>query len=106
VATFVVVMSGGGGILVCGGVGVEGVVDKDLASSLLAIELGADFFMALTDVDGVYLNYRRPNQRRLEVVTARESEKYLSEGHFPPGSMGPKVQAFINFVRRRGKGRL
>jgi carbamate kinase len=106
VATLVVVMSGGGGILVCGDVGVEGVVDKDLASSLLAIELGADFFMTLTDVDGVYLNYRRPNQRRLEVVTARELEKYLSEGHFPPGSMGPKVQAVINFVRRRGEGRL
>ena len=102
-AGFVVVASGGGGIPVCGGRGVEGVIDKDLASSLLALELGADFFMILTDTDGVYLNYGKPNQKRLEVVTVHELEKYHAEGHFPPGSMGPKVQAVINFVKKTGR---
>jgi carbamate kinase (EC 2.7.2.2) len=102
-AGFIVVASGGGGIPVCGDVGVEGVVDKDLASSLLALELDADFFVILTDVDAVYLNYGKPNQRRLDVVKADELAKYLEEGHFPPGSMGPKVEAVINFVKKSGK---
>jgi Carbamate kinase len=102
-AGFVVVAAGGGGIPLCGGRGVEGVIDKDLASSLLALELGADFFMMLTDTDAVYLNYGKPNQKRLEVVTVHELEKYHAEGHFPPGSMGPKVQAAINFVKKTGR---
>jgi carbamate kinase len=102
-AGFVVVAAGGGGIPLCGDRGVEGVIDKDLASSLLAVELGADFFMILTDTDAVYLNYGRPNQRRLDSVGADELERYFAEGHFPPGSMGPKVQAAINFVKKTGK---
>ncbi|ACB39584.1 carbamate kinase [Pyrobaculum neutrophilum] len=102
-AGFVVVAAGGGGVPICGGAGVEGVVDKDLTSSLLAVELGADLFMVLTDVDGIYLNYRRPGQRRLGVVAADELERYMSEGHFPPGSMGPKVRAVVDFVKRTGK---
>jgi len=102
-AGFVVVAAGGGGIPLCGDRGVEGVIDKDLASSLLALKLGADFFMMLTDTDAVYLNYGKPNQKRLEVVTVHELEKYHAEGHFPPGSMGPKVQAAINFVKKTGR---
>jgi len=102
-AGFVVVAAGGGGIPLCGDRGVEGVIDKDLASSLLAIELGTDFFMVLTDTDGVYLNYGRSNQKRLEVVTVHELEKYHAEGHFPSGSMGPKVQAVIDFVKKTGR---
>ncbi len=102
-AGFIVVAAGGGGIPICGDRGVEGVIDKDLASSLLALELDADFFMILTDTDAVYLNYRKPNQRRLDKVRVEELERYFAEGHFPPGSMGPKVQAVINFVKKSGK---
>ncbi len=102
-AGFIVVAAGGGGIPICGDRGVEGVIDKDLASSLLALELDADFFMILTDTDAVYLNYRKPNQRRLDKVRVEELERYFAEGHFPPGSMGPKVQAVINFVKKTGK---
>jgi len=102
-AGFIVVAAGGGGIPICGDRGVEGVIDKDLASCLLALELDADFFMILTDTDAVYLNYRKPNQRRLDKVRVEELERYFAEGHFPPGSMGPKVQAVINFVKKSGK---
>jgi carbamate kinase (EC 2.7.2.2) len=102
-AGFIVVAAGGGGIPICGDRGVEGVIDKDLASSLLALELDADFFMILTDTDAVYLNYRKPNQRRLDKVRVEELERYFAEGHFPPGSMGPKVQAVINFVKKTRK---
>ncbi|ABP50250.1 MULTISPECIES: carbamate kinase [Pyrobaculum] len=100
---FVVVAGGGGGVPTCDGRGVEGVVDKDLASALIAAGLGADFFIILTDVDGVYLNYGKPNQKKLATVRVDELEKYYYEGHFPPGSMGPKVLAAINFIRRGGK---
>ena len=98
-----IVVAAGGGIPICGDRGVEGVIDKDLASSLLALELDADFFMILTDTDAVYLNYRKPNQRRLDKVRVEELERYFAEGHFPPGSMGPKVQAVINFVKKTRK---
>ena len=101
-AGYVVVASGGGGVPTCNGVGVEGVVDKDLAAALLAAELGADLLLILTDVDGVYINYRKPNQRRLGTVHVDELERYYAEGHFPPGSMGPKVLAAVEFVRRGG----
>lgn len=100
---FLVVAAGGGGIPTCDRRGVEGVVDKDLASALLAVQLAADILFILTDVDGVYINYRRPGQRKLDKVTKAELEKYLSEGHFPPGSMGPKVEAALYFLDRGGK---
>jgi carbamate kinase len=102
-AGYVVVASGGGGVPTCNGVGVEGVVDKDLAAALLATELGADLLLILTDVDGVYINYGKPNQRRLGTVHVDELERYYAEGHFPPGSMGPKVLAAIEFIKRGGK---
>lgn len=101
---FVVVAVGGGGIPVALEHdkyirGIEAVIDKDLASSLLAIEINADLFMILTEVEKVYLNYNRENQKALDIVSVKELEKYYYEGHFPEGSMGPKVLAVINFVK-------
>ncbi|MCC6058712.1 MAG: carbamate kinase [Thermofilum sp.] len=102
-----VVAAGGGGIPVVerGGrlEGVDAVIDKDLASSLLARELGADILVILTDVEGVYLNYGRPDARLLTRLCASEAERLLSEGHFPPGTMGPKVEACVEFVRSGGR---
>lgn len=101
---FIVIAVGGGGIPVVLEHnkyirGVEAVIDKDLASSLLAIEINADLFMILTEVEKVYLNYNKENQKALDIVSVNELEKYYSEGHFPEGSMGPKVLAVINFVK-------
>ena len=73
-------------------------IDKDLASELLARELKADIFVMATDVDGVYVDYGTPNQRRLDRVTAAE----LRQHTFPAGSMGPKVQAALQFVEQTG----
>ncbi len=99
-------MGGGGGIpvIVNGGVqGVDAVIDKDLASQVLANAINADYLLILTDVDYVYINYKKPNQKRLMEVTINELEKYYNEGQFPPGSMGPKVLAAIRFIRNGGK---
>jgi carbamate kinase len=102
----VVICAGGGGIptmyLPDGTrtlAGVEAVIDKDLASELLARELEADLFVIATDVDGVYLDWGKPEQRLLTQVTPAEMRTY----NFPVGSMGPKVQAAIQFVERTGK---
>ena len=79
--------------------GIEAVIDKDLASELLARELGADLFVIATDVDGVYLDWGKPAQRKLNRVTIQE----LRANPFPAGSMGPKVDAAIHFVEKTGK---
>ena len=79
-------------------VGVEAVIDKDLASSLLARELGADLYIMATDVDGVYADWGSPNQRRLDRVTPAE----LRTMDFPAGSMGPKVDAAAEFAEATG----
>ena len=79
--------------------GVEAVIDKDLASELLARELDADLLVMATDVDGVYADWGTPEQRRLEKVTLEELRAYA----FPEGSMGPKVEAAARFVERAGK---
>ena len=79
--------------------GIEAVIDKDLASELLAREVDADLFVIATDVDGVYLDWGKPEQRKLERVTPAE----LRCHPFPAGSMGPKVEAAIQFVERTGK---
>jgi carbamate kinase len=79
--------------------GIEAVIDKDLASELLARELNADLFVIATDVDGVYLDWGKPEQRRLGKVTIQE----LRAHPFPAGSMGPKVAAAIQFVEKTGK---
>lgn len=104
---FVVIASGGGGIPVISedGVmkGVEAVIDKDLAGERLATALGASTFLILTDVEKVYLNYGKPDQKPIDIMTVSEAKKYLEEGHFKPGSMGPKVLASIRFIENGGK---
>ena len=80
-------------------VGVEAVIDKDLATSLLSRELDADLFIMATDVDGVYVDWGTPDQRRLDRVTPDE----LRAISFPAGSMGPKVDAATEFVEATGK---
>jgi len=104
----VVVAVGGGGIPVIERddgtlVGAEAVIDKDLASSLLARQLEADVLIISTAVDRVYVNFKKPTQRALDRVTLAELKQYLAEGHFAPGSMRPKVQAVIDFLEAGGK---
>lgn len=107
-AGFIVVGVGGGGIPVvreAGGRlrGVEAVIDKDLASSLLARTIKADLFLISTAVEQVALNYKKPGERFLERLTLEEAKRYLAEGHFPAGSMGPKIQAAIDYLEAGGK---
>ena len=101
-----VIAAGGGGIPVVRQQGrlrgIEAVIDKDRASALLALRLGADVFAILTDEDFVYLDYKRPTQRPLTRVTAVELEAYYRAGHFPPGNMGPKVESVLRFLRGGG----
>ncbi len=104
----IVIAVGGGGVPVFfDGKGnlqrVEAVIDKDLASSLLATQIKADEFYILTDVPKVYINFSKPNQTSLDEITISEAEKYLEEGQFAAGSMKPKVEAAINFIRNGGK---
>ncbi|HHU31506.1 MAG TPA: carbamate kinase [Clostridia bacterium] len=104
----VVITVGGGGIPVVKEenqlVGVEAVIDKDLASSLLAKELGADILVIATDVPYVAINFGKPDQENLKTLTVAEAEKYLEEGQFGKGSMGPKAQAMLGFVNAGGQG--
>ena len=104
----IVIAAGGGGIPVArqwdGSLhGVEAVIDKDLASSLLARLLGCEMLCIITGVDRVALHYGKPDQRDLACATADELSEYAAAGHFPAGSMGPKVQAAIEFVRGGGR---
>ncbi|WP_448383338.1 carbamate kinase [Desulfosoma sp.] len=104
---FIVICCGGGGIPVVregrGFCGVDAVIDKDLASAKLARRVGVDLFVIVTDVPGVFLDYGTPRQRLLSRLSAAEAETYLAQGHFPEGSMGPKVEAAVEFVRATGK---
>ena len=105
---YVVVACGGGGVPVIrnekGDIeGVEAVIDKDLASSLLARNLGADAFIISTAVDAVYLNFGKQDQRRISQATLPEIKRYLEEGHFKPGSMKPKIEAIIQFLEGGGQ---
>lgn len=103
----IVIASGGGGIPVANvnGVlkGLEAVIDKDLAGERLAREVNADILMILTDVDAVYLRYGNEDSEKLQELTVQQAKLYLAQGEFPPGSMGPKVQAAIRFVENGGK---
>lgn len=104
----IVIAAGGGGIPViinANGLyqGVEAVIDKDFAASLLAREIKADLFIILTSIDRVYLNFGTPNQKPIEVMTVEEAKRYLEEGQFPPGSMGPKIQAAIEYIEGGGE---
>ncbi len=107
-AGYVVIACGGGGIPVFQGddgdlQGVEAVIDKDLASSMLARELNADLFVISTGVPRVAINFGRPDQRWLEQLTRAEAETYLAEGHFAEGSMAPKIRAIIAYLDRPGR---
>ena len=79
--------------------GVEAVIDKDYASGLLARELNADCFIISTAVDRVCLNYGKPDQKELDVITVKDAERYLKEGQFPAGSMLPKIRSLMDFAR-------
>jgi len=104
---FIVICCGGGGIPViregrsfCG---VDAVIDKDLASAVLAREVGVDIFLIATDVEGAALHYGKPEQRFMRNLSLEEGRQYLAEGHFPAGSMGPKIEAAIQFMQSGGK---
>jgi carbamate kinase len=104
---FVVIATGGGGIPVVENeagnlVGIEAVIDKDFASSLLANLLEADLLLISTAVEKVALNYNTPDETWLDQMTLAEVKKYIEEGHFAPGSMKPKVQACIKFIESGG----
>ena len=104
---FAVIGVGGGGIPVIRDdngdlIGVEAVIDKDHASSLLAASIKADLFLISTEVEKVALNFKKPDQRWLEKVTLAEAKQYLADGYFLKGSMEPKVQAVINFLEKGG----
>jgi len=103
----IVIAGGGGGIPVVrdeAGMlsGREAVIDKDLAAALMAKQLNADLFVISTAVEKVCLNYGKPNQKTLDTITTEEAQQYIAEGHFAPGSMLPKVQAIVDFVRSTG----
>ncbi len=103
----IVIAVGGGGVPVTikGDTmyGAEAVIDKDLASALLAKQINADQFIILTDVPYVYLDYGTPKQKPLETITAQETQKYLEAGKFGEGNMAPKIQAALNFIKAGGK---
>ncbi len=104
----IVVTVGGGGIPVFyvepGKLqGIDAVIDKDLASSMLAVYINADEFYILTDVPKVCLHFNTPQEKKLDTITVSEAKQYLAEGHFTEGSMAPKIRAAINFVENGGK---
>lgn len=103
----VIIAGGGGGIPVVYKdgkySGVEAVIDKDLSTAKLAEELEADIFVILTDVENVYVNYNKEDQKALSKVSIKEMQDYLEEGQFAGGSMKPKVEAAVKFVKHTGK---
>jgi len=104
----IVVAAGGGGIPVfinsLGYLeGVEAVIDKDFASSLIAKEAKVDLFIILTGVDRVIENFGKPNAKPIKVMDIEMAERMLKEGQFPPGSMGPKIRAAIEYIKGGGK---
>ena len=104
----IVIALGGGGIPVLKRdnniiLGSEAVIDKDRSSALLSQGLDVDLFIISTDTDQVYLNYKKSDQKGIKKATADEMERYSMDGHFPPGSMGPKVESVIKFLRNGGK---
>jgi len=105
---YVVVAVGGGGIPVAEDdqgmlKGVAAVIDKDLASAVLAGAIGADLLVISTAVEKVCLDFGKPGERALDVMTAAEARQYMTDGHFPPGSMLPKIQACLRFLERGGR---
>ncbi|MCM3711404.1 carbamate kinase [Sporosarcina luteola] len=103
----IVITAGGGGIPVVeeNGMlkGTDAVIDKDFASALLAAEINADYLFILTGVEQVAINFGTPQQENLFEMTVEEALRYMDEGHFPKGSMGPKIEAAIMFLEKGGK---
>lgn len=104
---YIVITCGGGGIPVFRHPdnfleAIEAVIDKDLASSLLATEINAENFYILTDVEKAYVNFNKPGQKALDNITPEEANDYLEKGEFGAGSMGPKVRAAMEFARKTG----
>lgn len=103
---FLVIACGGGGIPVIRDSrsfqGVDAVIDKDLSSARLAIEVGVDIFVIATDVPGVALSFGQPQQQFLRRLSVVEAARYLEQGEFPPGSMGPKIEAVMDFLQHGG----
>jgi len=103
---FIVICCGGGGIPVIHQErkfrGVEAVIDKDLASSILAQEIGADIFVIASDIHGAGINWGKPDQEILRKVSADEMQQHIDDGQFPVGSMGPKVEAIMAFSKTTG----
>lgn len=105
---YIVIAAGGGGIPVIHREdktlkGVPAVIDKDRTAAILARDIKADTLMILTAVDKVALNYGKEEQKDLDKLSLKEAKKYLKKGHFPPGSMGPKIEAAISFLENGGK---
>jgi carbamate kinase len=106
-AGFIVIAVGGGGIPVIENdagelQGIEAVIDKDRASSLLANSIHADLLLISTAVEKVAIHFNTPDQQWLEEITVAQAKEYLAQGHFAPGSMAPKVEACIAFIERGG----
>lgn len=103
----IIIASGGGGIPVVRKgnrlIGVEAVIDKDLAASVLACDIQEKLLILLTDVDRVYLDYFTDHSKPLDKVVLSDIIRYYGEGHFPEGTMGPKIEAAIRFIRCEGK---
>ncbi|HZX09866.1 MAG TPA: carbamate kinase [Acidobacteriota bacterium] len=104
----IVIAAGGGGIpVIINGrglfQGVEAVIDKDFASSLIAREVAADLFIILTNTKCVYLDFGSPREKPLKKMTIEQALKHLKEGQFPPGSMGPKIEAAVEYIKNGGK---
>ncbi len=102
--TTIVITAGGGGIPVIenkdGSLnGVAAVIDKDLAAARLAIDINADVLLILTEVEKVAINFNKPDQKDLDHISVKDAEQYITEGHFAPGSMLPKVKAAVMFVK-------
>jgi carbamate kinase len=107
-AAAVVIAAGGGGIPVVKGRdgqwrGIEAVIDKDYASAKLAVDLNADLFVILTGVPKVAIDFGKPTQRYVDRLTVAEAEKHMAEGQFPAGSMGPKIESALEFVKATNK---
>jgi len=104
----IVIAAGGGGIPVYldenGNLeGLDAVIDKDLASAVLGKQIASEILIILTSVDKVALNFGNKDERWIDKMTISEAERYLNEGHFPPGSMGPKIDAAVKFIKSGGR---
>jgi len=106
-AGVIVIAAGGGGIPVIkhqGALkGIDAVIDKDRAAAVMARDIEAQLLIILTSIEKIALDYSKPTQKNLDRLTLAEAEQYLADGHFPPGSMGPKIEAAIEFLKAGGK---